>query len=315
MKKKAKSISSSSSSSSSSDSSDSDEVDKKKKKRRRKRKTSERKSKKPEKDLKIDKKSNSKSRNSEKHKKEIDSKKSSRNDPEVSVTSKSNKISSRQSSVASSSKSNKARLERVRSRSKSRTSPTQPDKSESGNEKLSTSKLSKKPMTSNSPIEILESGKLIFHMKFLIFVLESESSPDEATPLNPSLRSRLGPTKSNAIFIEEMERRMSPIEKFHQERSDQDITGRVINGRKIMVKTRVRTSPLVIISSGQNSPSTNPNSPQPMSNQNNASPNNPDRLQGGRPPLSERLGTTLSDRFSDSNRREDRYENALRIKY
>ena len=112
-----------------------------------------------------------------------------------------------------------------------------------------------------------------------------------------------------------MERRMSPIEKFHQERSDQDITGRVINGRKIMVKTRVRTSPLVIISSGQNSPSTNPNSPQPMSNQNNASPNNPDRLQGGRPPLSERLGTTLSDRFSDSNRREDRYENALRIKY
>ena len=104
-----------------------------------------------------------------------------------------------------------------------------------------------------------------------------------------------------------MERRMSPIEKFHQERSDQDITGRVINGRKIMVKTRVRTSPLVVISSGQNSPSTNPNSPQPMSFQNNASPNNPDRLQGGgRPPLSERLGTTLSDRFSDSNRREDR---------
>ena len=125
--------------------------------------------------------------------------------------------------------------------------------------------------------------------------------------MNPSLRSRLGPTKSNAIFIEEMERRMSPIEKFHQERSDQDITGRVINGRKIMVKTRVRTSPLVIISSGQNSPSTNPNSPQPMSNHNNASPNNIDRLQGGRPPLSERLGTTLSDRFSDSNRREDRY--------
>ena len=101
---------------------------------------------------------------------------------------------------------------------------------------------------------------------------------------------------------------MSPIEKFHQERSDQDITGRVINGRKIMVKTRVRTSPLVIISSGQNSPSTNPNSPQPMSNHNNASPNNIDRLQGGRPPLSERLGTTLSDRFSDSNRREDRYD-------
>ena len=134
--------------------------------------------------------------------------------------------------------------------------------------------------------------------------------------MNPSLRSRLGPTKSNAIFIEEMERRMSPIEKFHQERSDQDITGRVINGRKIMVKTRVRTSPLVVISSGQNSPSTNPNSPQPMSFQNNASPNNPDRLQGGgRPPLSERLGTTLSDRFSDSNRREDRYEFGLQSKY
>merc|ERR1711920_528379 len=104
-----------------------------------------------------------------------------------------------------------------------------------------------------------------------------------------------------------MERRMSPIEKFHQERSDQDITGRVINGRKIMVKTRVRTSPLVVISSGQNSPSTNPNSPQTMNNQNTSySPNNIDTRLPGRPLLSERLGTTLSDRFSDSNRREDR---------
>ena len=32
------------------------------------------------------------------------------------------------------------------------------------------------------------------------------------------------------------EKKKSSIEKFHQERSDQDITGRVIKGRKIVVK-------------------------------------------------------------------------------
>lgn len=42
----------------------------------------------------------------------------------------------------------------------------------------------------------------------------------------------------------------SSIEKFHQERSDQDVTGRVIKGRKIVVKAK--TSPFVtVLSSGQ----------------------------------------------------------------
>ena len=78
---------------------------------------------------------------------------------------------------------------------------------------------------------------------------------DEA-PIDPSIGSRLGPSTANANLLENMEKKMSgqkeksSIEKFHQERSDQDVTGRVIKGRKIVVKAK--TSPFVtVLSSGQ----------------------------------------------------------------
>ena len=90
-----------------------------------------------------------------------------------------------------------------------------------------------------------------------ILCLATESSVDEA-PIDPSLGSRLGPSTANANLLENMEKKMSgqktpeksSIEKFHQERSDQDVTGRVIKGRKIVVKAK--TSPFVtVLSSGQ----------------------------------------------------------------
>ena len=40
---------------------------------------------------------------------------------------------------------------------------------------------------------------------------------DEA-PITPALGSRLGPSKANAKILDDMEKRMNPIEKFHQAR-------------------------------------------------------------------------------------------------
>ena len=109
--------------------------------------------------------------------------------------------------------------------------------------------------------------------------------------------------------------KLNPIEKFHQQRSDQDITGRIINGRKIVVKTRI-ASPHVI-SSGQNSP-TSRDSPQRATAPPPTTTTGRERTPTGseRTPREEKevearnnsIEKPLSERFGDSNRREDRYD-------
>lgn len=261
LKKKKRKRSSDSSSSSNSDSS-SDEEEKPKKRRSREKKKSR--------DKLTKKKSNEKSRSRSPVKK-------SRRSRSLSLSSEVSSSRIRQAAR----NSTQLRQNQRRNSRESSIPRRSSSKSRNRTESRESAKHSNRPHNnSKSPIQIIESD---------------ESSPDEATPLNASLRSRLGPTKTNSKLLDDIEKRMNPIEKFHQQRSDQDITGRIINGRKIVVKTRV-ASPHVVLSSGQNSPNTNsPQSTQPRNQ-------SIERAQ----PRNSSIERPLSERFGDSNRREDR---------
>jgi len=221
-------------------------------------------------------------------------------------SSSSSSSSGSSSTTDTESETQKSRRRRKKKKQRRQSSSSSCSSSSNSSECSSELELKIKPkqyreMATDSPIVIQES--------------ETESSVDEA-PINPQLGSRLGPSAANATLLDAMDAKMSnpeprqehsssvpkqsPIEKFHQERSDQDIMGRVIKGRKIVVKAKQQFG-VQVISSGQSSPQTNPNSPQPPPLP--PLPREPSLPPLSTPPMNSPL---LNQRFGDSNRREDR---------